>query len=202
MLWIPAVSLNMAMSWHRWLVAGLPSRRLGFDPGSVHVGFVVDEVTLRQVFPRVLLFSPANFIPSVLHYKTKKLIVFITGLHNKPLGCGASVASAAGLFSTKEKNLKHESVQFWGYVDDIKFLVGWREVSDILEGNSKSWGVGGGGVECRRKESRSNNADKKRRTSARDTQPRGSRFEWSQQVHMWGAAGPVTTMHGGSAVQN
>jgi hypothetical protein len=26
--------------------------------------------------------------------KTKKLIIFITGLHNKPQGCGASVASA------------------------------------------------------------------------------------------------------------
>jgi hypothetical protein len=32
-----------------------------------------------------------------LHEKTKKkLIIFITGLHNKPQGCGASVASAAG----------------------------------------------------------------------------------------------------------
>jgi hypothetical protein len=33
----------------------------------------------------------------------KKTIVFITGLHNKPQGCGASVASAAGPFSTKKK---------------------------------------------------------------------------------------------------
>jgi hypothetical protein len=31
--------------------------------------------------------------------KEKKLIIFITGLHNKPQGCGASVASAAGPFS-------------------------------------------------------------------------------------------------------
>jgi hypothetical protein len=47
--------------------------------------------------PRVLRFSPVNFIPPVLHYKEKrkKLIIFITGLHNKPSGCGASVASAA-----------------------------------------------------------------------------------------------------------
>jgi hypothetical protein len=30
--------------------------------------------------------------------KRKKLIIFITGLHNKPQGCGASVASAAGPF--------------------------------------------------------------------------------------------------------
>jgi hypothetical protein len=37
-----------------------------------------------------------------LHVKTKKkLIIFITGLHNKPQGCGASVASAAGPFTKK-----------------------------------------------------------------------------------------------------
>jgi hypothetical protein len=32
----------------------------------------------------------------------KKLITFITGLHNKPQGCGASVASAVGPFTTKK----------------------------------------------------------------------------------------------------
>jgi hypothetical protein len=37
-----------------------------------------------------------------LHGKTKKLITFITGLHNKPQGCGASVASAAGPFTKKK----------------------------------------------------------------------------------------------------
>jgi hypothetical protein len=68
------------------------------------VGFVVDEVALGQVFPRVLLFSPVGFIPPVLHYKEKwrKLIIFITGLHNKPEGCGAPVTSAAGPFTTKK----------------------------------------------------------------------------------------------------
>jgi hypothetical protein len=38
-----------------------------------------------------------------LQGKTKKLIIFITGLHNKPHGCGASVASAAGPFTTKKQ---------------------------------------------------------------------------------------------------
>jgi hypothetical protein len=32
------------------------------------VGFVVGKVALGQVFPRVLRFSPVNFIPPVLHY--------------------------------------------------------------------------------------------------------------------------------------
>jgi hypothetical protein len=55
--------------------------------------------------PRVLRFSPVNFIPPVLHYKEKrkKLMIFITGLHNKPQGCGASVASAAGHCTQKKK---------------------------------------------------------------------------------------------------
>jgi hypothetical protein len=35
----------------------------------------------------------------------KKLIIFIIGLHNKPQGCGASVASAAGPFTTKKRRL-------------------------------------------------------------------------------------------------
>jgi hypothetical protein len=30
------------------------------------------------------------------------LFIFITGLHNKPQGCGASVASAAEPFTTKK----------------------------------------------------------------------------------------------------
>jgi hypothetical protein len=57
-----------AVPWLRRLAAGLPPRRPGFDPGSVHVGFVVDKVALGQVFPQVLGFSPVSFIPLVLHY--------------------------------------------------------------------------------------------------------------------------------------
>jgi hypothetical protein len=42
----------------------------------------------------------------------KKLIIFITGLHNKPQGCGASVAHAAGPFTPPKKN-----VQVFMYTD-------------------------------------------------------------------------------------
>ena len=81
--------LIRAVPWLRQLVAGLPPRRPVFDPGSANVGFVVDKVALGQVFPRVLRFSPVNFIPPVLHYLEKwkkKLIIFlfILGLRNKP----------------------------------------------------------------------------------------------------------------------
>jgi hypothetical protein len=68
------------------------------------VGFVVDKVAMGQVFLRVLRFFSVSFIPPMLHYKEKgkrkKLIIFITGLHNNPQGCGAFVASAAGPFTT------------------------------------------------------------------------------------------------------
>jgi hypothetical protein len=60
--------LSKAVPLLRRLAAGLPPRRPGFDPGSLHVGFVVDKVALVQVFPRVLRYSPVNFIPPVLHY--------------------------------------------------------------------------------------------------------------------------------------
>jgi hypothetical protein len=59
--------LGKAVPWLRRLVAGLLPRRPGFDPGSVHVRFVVEKVALGQVFPRVLRFSAVNFIPPVLH---------------------------------------------------------------------------------------------------------------------------------------
>jgi hypothetical protein len=39
-----------AVPWLRSLVAGLSPRRPGFAPGSIYVGFVVDKVTLGQVF--------------------------------------------------------------------------------------------------------------------------------------------------------
>ena len=40
---------TLAVPRSRQLLAGLSLRRLAFDPGPVHVGFVVDEVALGQV---------------------------------------------------------------------------------------------------------------------------------------------------------
>jgi hypothetical protein len=62
-----------------------------------------------SVFPCQFLSTGAP-----LYGKTKKLIIFITGLHSKPQGCGASVASAAGPFTTKkmqETNLYYCNVE-------------------------------------------------------------------------------------------
>jgi hypothetical protein len=82
---LSGILIRRAVPWLRRLVAGLPPRRPGFDPGSVHVGFVVDKVALGQVFSQVLRFSllisfhwdrffpeyfgfPLNIIPLVIHY--------------------------------------------------------------------------------------------------------------------------------------
>jgi hypothetical protein len=55
------------MRWLRRLIAGISPTRPGFNPRPVHVRFVVDELTLRQVFLPVLWFSPVSIIPPVLH---------------------------------------------------------------------------------------------------------------------------------------
>jgi hypothetical protein len=93
-----------AVPWLRRLVAGLSPRRPGFDPGSLHVGFMVDKVALGQVFSPSTSAFPCQFHSTggPLGGKTKKLIIFVAGLRNKPQGCGASVASAAGPFTTKK----------------------------------------------------------------------------------------------------
>jgi hypothetical protein len=69
------------------------------------MGFLVDKVALGQVFSPSTSVSPFQFhsTGAPLLGKTKKLIVFFTGLHNKPQGCGASVVSAEGPFTTKKK---------------------------------------------------------------------------------------------------
>jgi hypothetical protein len=50
------------------------------------------------------------------------LFIFITGLHNKPQGCGASVASAAGPFSTKKK-LCFEGCNFISFYYAVILLI-------------------------------------------------------------------------------
>jgi hypothetical protein len=43
-----------------------------------------------------------HFTGAALEGKTTNLIIFITGFHSKPQGCGASVASALGHFTRKK----------------------------------------------------------------------------------------------------
>jgi hypothetical protein len=71
--------VRMAVPWLRRLVAGLPPRRPGFDPGSVRVGFVVDKVALGQVFlPSTSVFPcQIHSTGAPLLGKMKKLIIFL-----------------------------------------------------------------------------------------------------------------------------
>jgi hypothetical protein len=64
-------------------VAALIARRPGFDPGSVHVRFVVDKVALGQDSPPSTSGFPCQFhsTGTPLHGKME---IFITELHNKP----------------------------------------------------------------------------------------------------------------------
>jgi hypothetical protein len=101
--------MRKAEPWLRRLAAGLPERRPGFDPGSLHMGFVVHKVALGQVFSPSTSVFPCQFhsTGAPLLGKGQKIIIiiviFITGLHKKPQGCGASVASAAGPFTSTRK---------------------------------------------------------------------------------------------------
>jgi hypothetical protein len=48
---LPLFPCLRAVPWLKRLVAGLSPRSPGFAPGSIHVGFVVGNVALGQVFP-------------------------------------------------------------------------------------------------------------------------------------------------------
>ena len=69
----------LAVSWLRRLVVGLSSRRPGFDLGSFHVRFVVDELDLGQVFVRVLPSSPLSITQPMLHTDMLLLLEGQTG---------------------------------------------------------------------------------------------------------------------------
>jgi hypothetical protein len=70
----------------------------------------MDKVALGQVFSPSISVFPCQFhsASAPLFGKTNKKIthhlkiIFITGLHNKLQGCGASLASAGGFFATKK----------------------------------------------------------------------------------------------------
>jgi hypothetical protein len=61
-------------------VGGLSSERLGFNPGPVHVGFVMNKVALGQVTRRVFRFSPVSVsFHSFTHLLSALGIILETG---------------------------------------------------------------------------------------------------------------------------
>ena len=59
---------HMCLSMYNFdcVMAVLSLRRVGFDPNPVHMGFVVDKMTVGQVFLPVRLVSPVIIIPPLL----------------------------------------------------------------------------------------------------------------------------------------
>jgi ADP-ribosylglycohydrolase len=73
---------------------------------------MVDKVALGQVFSRLLRFSPgAPLLGKGQKISIIFIFILITGLHNKPQGCGASVASAAGHFTAQKNSSSAEQIK-------------------------------------------------------------------------------------------
>jgi hypothetical protein len=98
-----------AVPWISRLVAGLTAEAR-FRPRVSPYGICGGQSgTWTGFYQRTSVFpSPFHSSGAPLHGKTKKLIIVIIGLHNKPQGCGTSVACAAGPVITK-KSLMCES---------------------------------------------------------------------------------------------
>jgi hypothetical protein len=78
----------------------------------------------HRFFPEYFGFSLSiSFHLGSITRKNEKLIIFITGLHNKPQGCSASVASAAGPFTIKKTRISHvldKKLILTNYKNDLK----------------------------------------------------------------------------------
>jgi hypothetical protein len=95
----------------RGIFGGQSGNGTGFPPPPEYFGF-----------PRPFSFHRC----SIKMEKQKNLIIFLTGLHNKPQGCGASVVSAAGPFTTKKNRLSLLNSE------RVSLCIRWREVRGQL----------------------------------------------------------------------
>jgi hypothetical protein len=98
--------LSVASRKHLKLVESMNSICLLSDVPCLSDGA---DLLSKHFFP--LFIHSSGSISDVSSYELnenekKKKLIFITGLHNKPLGCVASVTSSAGPFTKKKKKKK------------------------------------------------------------------------------------------------
>jgi hypothetical protein len=79
------VNAILAVPWLRRLVTGLLPRRPGFAPGSVYMGFVVDEVALGQAFLPALWVFPVSITPP-----WRSVLIYYVGMNNSSVGVRSS----------------------------------------------------------------------------------------------------------------
>ena len=93
------------------LVAGLLPRRPIFNPRSVSVRFVVIKLAMGQVFLRVLLLSPINTIPAMVHTHLNLHAALIRRTNRQSLGTfkSAVISRKAGKAEYKITLLFHYS---------------------------------------------------------------------------------------------
>jgi hypothetical protein len=60
------------------------------------------------------------------------IVIFITGLHKKPQGCGASAASAAGPFTTKRKSLFCSYFNYFCWIRWSTDIKNWTTYTHIF----------------------------------------------------------------------
>lgn len=89
------------MVWLRQLVTGLSLQRLRLNPRLFHLGFVVGEEILEQVFLQALWFSPASVIPPTL--RTRVSFIYHLGYMilgtNRAIKLNAALSCYRGRFS-------------------------------------------------------------------------------------------------------
>jgi hypothetical protein len=110
-----------AVPWLRRLVAVLSPRSTRFVPGSMHVGFLVEEVTLGQVSHRVLVFPCQYHSTEVLHTHVSS-----GGWTICPL-----LVAVQGRKMSTHKNQSNQDVWWrWCTVLSVLSLSTWMETSE------------------------------------------------------------------------
>jgi len=64
---LSGVEAQLAMPWLRQSVADLSTRTTGFDPTFVDCGFMMDNVSVGQLFLPALRIRPVSIIPPMLY---------------------------------------------------------------------------------------------------------------------------------------